>query len=367
MSGVAEVVGAVGEGLQMVASLMVRTDRLETHVLMAGSNDGVPVVFVHGNVSSGRFWEETIAGLPPRYRGLALDLRGFGLSEGKPIDARRGLRDFSDDVHGLMVALGLDGGSGLHLVGWSVGGGVVMQYALDHPGQVASLTLVAPMSPFGFGGTRGVDGALVWPDGAGSGGGTANPEFVQRLAAGDRGVESPFSPRMVMNSYYFRPPFQVASDREEVFVSALLQTRVGDGFYPGDLSASAHWPGVAPGVQGMNNAIAPQFCDVSGFAALMPQPAVLWVRGSDDQIVSDTSLFDFGFLGQIGAVPGWPGDEVFPPQPMVSQMRAVLDGFRARGGVYREEVFAECGHSPHIEYPARFREVLVGFLDGLCS
>ena len=36
--------------------------------------------------------------------------------------------------------------------GWSMGGGVVMQYALDHP--ALSLTLQAPVSPYGFGGTR---------------------------------------------------------------------------------------------------------------------------------------------------------------------------------------------------------------------
>ena len=35
------------------------------------------------------------------------------------------------------------------------------------------------------------------------------------------------------------------------------------------------------------------------------------------------SFFDFGFLGQIGAVPGWPGAEAYPVQPMVSQLRAV--------------------------------------------
>ena len=52
---------------------------------------------------------------------------------------------------------------------------------------------------------------------------------------------------------------------------------------------------------------------------------MLWVRGSDDQIVSDNSLFDLGMLGSLGAIPGWPGVDVFPPQPMISQTRAVLE------------------------------------------
>ncbi|HLL07010.1 MAG TPA: hypothetical protein VK539_40920 [Myxococcaceae bacterium] len=33
---------------------------------------------------------------------------------------------------------------------------------------------------------------------------------------------------------------------------------------------------------------------------------MLRIRGADDQIVSDTSLFDFGLLGSLSAVPGWP-------------------------------------------------------------
>jgi len=113
----------------------------------------------------------------------------------------------------------------------------------------------------------------------------------------------------------------------------------------------------------MNNAISPKFCNLSGFAEIVSRPDVLWVRGADDQIVSDTSLFDFGYLGKLGAVPGWPGEEVYPPQPMVSQMRAVLESYRRNGGRYREEIIANCAHSPHIEQPEAFRTLLFAFLD----
>jgi pimeloyl-ACP methyl ester carboxylesterase len=47
---------------------------------------------------------------------------------------------------------------------------------------------------------------------------------------------------------------------------------------------------------------------------------------------------------------------------MVSQIRAILDEYAARGGSYREEVFADCGHTPHIEKPDAFRDVLIEFL-----
>ncbi len=280
------------------------------------------------------------------------------------MDATRGLRDFTDDLHSLVKTLGLTAeGRKLHLVGWSVGGGIAIQYTIDHPTQVDSLVLVDPLSPYGFGGTKDPIGTPCWPDYAGSGGGTANPEFVRRLAAEDRSEESDFSPRKVMNTFYFKPPFRAAPEWEEVFVSALVSTKVGDDNYPGDLTPSDNWPNVAPGTRGVNNAISPKYCNLSGLAQITPKPDVLWVRGADDQIVSDTSLFDFGYLGQIGAVPGWPGAEIYPPQPMVSQMRAVLEAYQERGGRYREEVIPNCGHCPHIEKPEAFRKLVFAFLD----
>ena len=340
----------------------VQTPRLTTHLLQSGPEDGVPVIFVHGNVSSSTFFEETLAALPGGYRGLAPDLRSYGGSETKPLDATRGLRDFSDDLRALVGALELDGQQ-LHLVGWSAGGTVSMQYAIDRPDGVASLTMIDPMSPYGFGGTKDVAGTPCWPDYAGSGGGTANPEFVKRLREGDRSEEDPNSPRNVMNAFYFKPPFRAPKDREEAYVSSMLSTKVGDDSYPGDLTASENWPNVAPGTKGMNNAISPKYCDLGAFARIRQGPDVLWIHGSDDAIVSDTSLLDFGFLGQIDAVPGWPGPEVYPPQPMVSQMRTVLDEYASRGGGYREELIPDCGHTPHVEKPEVFRRLLLDFLE----
>jgi pimeloyl-ACP methyl ester carboxylesterase len=338
---------------------MIDTPRLKTHVLSNGVEQGQAILFIHGNVSSALFWEETMLAMPSNYQVLAPDLRGFGHSETKPVDATRGLRDFADDVHSLVETLGL---AQVNLVGWSLGGGVVLQYALDHPERVASLVLVAPVSPYGFGSTKDVAGSSpCWSDFAGSGGGTANPEFVKRLSEGDRSEESQVSPRNVMNGLYFKPPFRPSPEREEVFVSALLATKCGPDNYPGDLTPSQNWPTVAPGSKGVLNAISPKYFNLSGLADITPKPKILWLRGDSDQIVSDTSLLDFGTLGQIGVVPGWPGAAVFPPQPMVSQMRAILEQYQANGGEYWEEVFTDCGHSPHIEKPEAFRRLVIEF------
>src|SRR3712207_8259451 len=93
-----------------------------------------------------------------------------------------------------------------------------------------------------------------------------------------------------MNAFYFKPPFRAPKDREEAYVSSMLSTRVGDDGYPGDTTSSENWPNVAPGTGGMNNAISPKYCDLSAFARIEQGPDVLWIRGSDDPIVSHTSL-----------------------------------------------------------------------------
>ena len=181
-----------------IAARTVETARLTSNVLVrdhAEPGRGTPLVLVHGNCSSALFWQPLMLSLPPDVDAYAIDLRGFGDTETAPVDATRGLSDFSDDLAEVVAALGLERP---HLVGWSMGGGVVMQYAidasLDRP--VASLTLISPVSPYGFGGTA-LDGSLLNPDAAGTGGGGANPDFVARLEAGDRSADGPTSPRNV--------------------------------------------------------------------------------------------------------------------------------------------------------------------------
>lgn len=335
----------------------VATIRLRVHVRDTDP-DGTAspagtVVLVHGNCSSSAFFHRLLDELPEGWRGIAPDLRGYGDTEVLPLDATRGLRDLSDDVVALLDALGIERAA---FVGHSAGGGVVMQLAIDHPDRVAQVLLEAPASPYGFGGTRDVAGTPTWPDFAGSGGGTANPDFSAAIAAGDRSADHPHSPRNVFRGLYVAPGTELVD--EELLVESVLSTRIGPGNYPGDTTPSEHWPGVAPGTTGINNALSPKYYDVSGFADVPQVGPVLWVHGSVDAIVSDTSSLDFGVLGRLGVVPGWPGEDAYPPQPMVGQMRAVLERFAATGGQYREVELPGIGHSPHIEAPDRFRDLL---------
>ncbi len=338
-----------------ITTQMIETPRLAQHVYFSGPADGVPVVFLHGNFSAALYWEETMLALPAGFRGIAPDLRGYGWTEDKLIDATRGMRDWTDDLLALLDALGI---AAAHFVGWSMGAGILYRFIADHAARVLSATLVCPVSPYGFGGTKDVAGHPCYDDFAGSGGGVVNPTFVQLIKEGDRGTGDPNSPRNVINAFYYKAPFQAA--REEDFLTAALMEKTGSDRYPGDFVPSPNWPNVAPGVLGPVNAWSLKYIaqDAPDFLAANPKPPLLWIRGDSDMIVADMSMFDFGALGKLGFVPGWPGDDVYPPQPMIAQTRAALEQY----GAYTEHVIENTAHSPHIEKPDVFNKVLHEFL-----
>ena len=296
-----------------ITATTISSARITTRVLSAGDESGTPVIFAHGNLTSATFWEETMLALPAGYHCIALDQRGFGESDpAAAIDGTRGLADMSDDVVALMDSLGIEKA---HVVGHSMGGGVTWRLMMDSPERLLSATLVAPVSPFGFGGTKDAEGKLCAPDSAGSGGGVANPQYTQLLKDGDRG-DGEMSPRAVMNGFYWKPPH--TSEREEDLLTSVLQTHTGEKDYPGDFVTSENWPGVAPGRWGVLNGMAPNNQpDISRLYAIDSKPPVLWLRGDSDQVIADMSMFDLATFGKMGVIPGWPGDEVCPPQPMI--------------------------------------------------
>ena len=98
-----------------IRSRLVETPGLNVNILERDGDDpSTPpertVVFIHGNVSSALFWQEVMQDLPSDLRVLAIDLRGFGGTEHAPVDATRGVRDFSDDVWATLEALGIPTG-----------------------------------------------------------------------------------------------------------------------------------------------------------------------------------------------------------------------------------------------------------------
>jgi pimeloyl-ACP methyl ester carboxylesterase len=343
-----------------VRSVRTDTPRLRMHHLESGATDGVPLVLLHGNLSTGRFYEHLMPLIPDAYRVIAPDMRGFGDTEQAPLDATRGLTDWADDLAGLLDAVGVEAPP--HLVGWSTGGAAIAAFARQRP--VASLTLLDPVSPFGFGGVR-RDGTPVWPDHAGSGAGAVNPLMVAALAGRDDTPGNPFSIRNVMRALYWRPGFVLAPEREDVLVAEVHKTLLGHDGYPGDPAPSPNWPGIAPGTRGIANALSPKYCRWDDIVDFDPKPPVLWTHGTADAIVSDASSLDFGVLGAQGVVPGWPGDAAFPAQPQVSQIRDVLQRYESAGGRVRMEMFEGSGHGPCVDTADRWLAVLLDFLDSV--
>lgn len=331
----------------------VETDRIKTRVLFSGPETGTPVLFLHGNISTATWWEETMIALPEEMQGIAPDQRGFGESDpAQKIDARRGMGDLADDAVALMDHLGFDR---FHVAGNSLGGMVIWHMLGTCPERLLTVTMADPGSPYGFGATRDEKGTATTPDYAGSGGGLSNPELIKRLKEGDLSTESPFSPRSALRTLLVKPPF--IPEREDELVQAMVSTHIGEKDVPGDSVQSPNWPHMAPGVWGASNATSPKYqMDVEQILGTDPKPSILWTRGSDDMAVSDTAASDPGYLGRLGMLPGWPGEEAYPPQPMIKQIRAFLERFAAAGGTYQEIVIEESGHVPFLEKPEVFNQ-----------
>ena len=334
----------------------IETSRLRMRYYESGAPDGVPVVLLHGNLSTGRFYDQILAA-PDMFRFIAPDMRGFGRTERKPLDATRGLRDWADDTQSLIEALGID--RPVHLAGWSTGGAAIAAFAKDRP--VSSLTFIDPVSPYGFGGVH-RSGVPCFPDWAGSGGGTGNPEFVARLASGDRGEDSPFSPRNVMKTSYWNPEFEVDPAWLDLLVDEVLLSETGDDGYPGDFTPSENWPGMAPGTRGILNALSGKYCSWADITEINPKPPILWTHGTNDIVVADGSAWEMGTLGAAGYVPGWPGEEVYPPQLMVTQLRDVFTKYQDGGGKVQMTMFEGSGHGPVIDALEIWAETFYSFL-----
>ena len=320
----------------------ITTPRLTTAYLASGTPGKPRLLLLHGNVSSAIFYEHMMELLAEDFEMLAPDFRCFGHSSALPIDATRGLRDFSDDIEDFVRAVGWDHFS---LFGWSMGGGVAMQYAIDHPEKVERLILQAPLAPFGFGGSYGETGIPVQPVGLGSGAACANQALLQAIRAGDRDL-----PGQVIDSVYVAAGYKLPDDRREQFIDSVLQCKLGDDMCQGNTVPCEKWPYAMGGDKGVSNTMSVQYCNLSALADVRPQMPILWLHGDKDVMVSDCSTCDVAVLGQMGFMPGYPGAEEFPAQPMVKQMRYVLEQYHAKGGYYQEHLIAGSGHGCMLDH-----------------
>jgi 3-oxoadipate enol-lactonase len=95
---------------------------------------GLPVIFLHEGVADSRMWEPQVAAFAEHFDVIRPDMRGFGQSEMRP-----GEWSPDEDLLGLIDELGL---KPAHLVGASMGGGIAIDFALDHAERISKLVLV---------------------------------------------------------------------------------------------------------------------------------------------------------------------------------------------------------------------------------
>jgi non-heme chloroperoxidase len=119
----------------------------QLHVVETGNRSGRPILFIHGLSQCWLAWSRQLkSDLADRYRLVAMDMRGHGLSE-QPRDGYADSRLWADDVNAVLQALTLDRPV---LCGWSYGPLVILDY-VRHYGEeaVAGMTFVDGVTKLG--------------------------------------------------------------------------------------------------------------------------------------------------------------------------------------------------------------------------
>lgn len=116
-------------------------DDVELHYLTRGH--GADVLLIHGLGSSAGDWAFQVPALEQRRRVILPDLRGSGHSTCPP--GPYAIEQFARDLWGLVDALGA---REVDVVGFSLGGAVALEMALQRPGRVPRLALINSLESY---------------------------------------------------------------------------------------------------------------------------------------------------------------------------------------------------------------------------
>lgn len=117
-------------------SQFIHIDQHRVHYRDEG--EGETIVLLHGTASSLHTWDKWTEHLRKNHRVIRLDLPGSGLTGGTQMNRY----EVADDTHFLARFLQALDITHAHFVGSSLGGRIAWQYALTHPEQVHTLTLI---------------------------------------------------------------------------------------------------------------------------------------------------------------------------------------------------------------------------------
>lgn len=128
---------ATRRGLTSAAVRHVEVNGVELAYDVVGA--GPPFVLVHGFTGSSLDWADVVDALTARSTVVVFDHRGHGESTNTGDEASYTFAQLTDDFTALVDALDLEP---FDLLGHSMGGAVVMRYALAHADRVRSLVLM---------------------------------------------------------------------------------------------------------------------------------------------------------------------------------------------------------------------------------
>lgn len=119
---------------------VVRVEGAPLYYQTAGA--GPPLLLLHGLGSSSRDWEYQVPAFAAHYQVVAPDFRGHG---GSSRSGGYSVERFAADTWALVDQLGV---GPVAILGYSMGGAVAMQMALDRPGAVTRLVLSNTLPSF---------------------------------------------------------------------------------------------------------------------------------------------------------------------------------------------------------------------------
>ncbi len=105
--------------------------------------EGYPLVLLHGGGSRSQCYEEMTPILSKHFRVYTYDHRGFGETE-RPPEPNLSHDLWREDLGAILDAFGLDK---VALGGWSLGGGIALDFTLKYPGRVTQLVCMGASSP----------------------------------------------------------------------------------------------------------------------------------------------------------------------------------------------------------------------------
>jgi pimeloyl-ACP methyl ester carboxylesterase len=105
--------------------------------------DGYPLILLHGGGSRAQTFEEMVPILSKSFRVFTYDLRGFGDTR-RPPEPKLSYELWRRDLVSFMDAFGL---TRVVLGGWSLGGGVALEFSVHHPERVSHLVIIGATSP----------------------------------------------------------------------------------------------------------------------------------------------------------------------------------------------------------------------------